>query len=257
MGRAMPEVPSYVIVGASGGIGSALCRYLAARGPCKLALAARDEARLRRLGAELQAEYPTLSAVSCHALDALNSEELAAAFEAAAAEFGPLAGAVNLCGSILLKPAHSTTDREFADVLAANLVTAFNVLRAAARFMPAGGSVVLMSSAAARIGIANHEAIAAAKAGVAGLTLSAAATYAPRKLRVNAVAPGLVRTPLAEKITGNELTLKASTAMHPLGRIGEPGDVAAAVAWLLDPATTWVTGQVIGIDGGLASVRGR
>lgn len=257
MGPAMPDAPAYLIVGASGGIGSALCHQLAARGPCRLALAARDGARLAQLAAELQAEHRTPPVATCHPLDALNAEEVAAAFEAATAEFGPLAGAVNLCGSILLKPAHSTTDREFADVLAANLVTAFNVLRAAARFMTAGGSVVLMSSAAARIGIANHEAIAAAKAGVTGLTLSAAATYAGRGLRVNAVAPGLVRTPLAAKITGNELSLKASTAMHPLGRIGEPADAAGAIAWLLDPATTWVTGQVIGVDGGLAAVRGK
>lgn len=164
---------------------------------------------------------------------------------------------MNLCGSILLKPAHSTTDQEFADTIAVNLVTAFNVLRAAARAMTAGGSVVLMSSVAARVGLANHEAVAAAKAGVSGLVLAAAATYAPRNLRVNAVAPGLVRTPLAARITGNELALKASTAMHPLGRIGEPGDVAAAVAWLLDPRTTWVTGQVIGVDGGLSTVRGK
>lgn len=179
------------------------------------------------------------------------------AFELAAKEFRTLSGAVNLCGSILLKPAHLTTDQEFADTIAANLTTAFNVLRAAARTMTAGGSVVLMSTAATRIGLANHEAIAAAKAGVNGLVISAAATYAARGLRVNAVAPGLVRTPLAAKITGNELALKTSTALHPLGRIGEPADVAAAITWLLDPATTWVTGQVIGVDGGLSTVRAK
>jgi len=253
----MPEIPSYVIVGASGGIGSALCHQLAARGPCRLMLAARNETRLSQLAAELQVEHRVPPAVSCRAMDALNGEEVAATFAAATAEFGPLSGAVNLCGSILLKPAHSTSDREFADTLAANLVTAFNVLRAAARSMTAGGSIVLVSSAAARIGLANHEAIAAAKAGVTGLVLSAAATYASRNLRVNAVAPGLVRTPLAEKITGNEASLKASTAMHPLGRIGEPNDVASAITWLLDPATTWVTGQIIGVDGGLSAIRGK
>jgi len=253
----MPEIPSYVIVGASGGIGSALCHQLAARGPCRFMLAARNEARLGQLAAELQTEHQVPPAVSCHAMDALNGEEVAAVFAKATAEFGPISGAVNLCGSILLKPAHSTSDREFADTLAANLVTAFNVLRAAARSMTAGGSIVLVSSAAARIGLANHEAIAAAKAGVTGLVLSAAATYASRNLRVNAVAPGLVRTPLAEKITSNEMSLKASTAMHPLGRIGEPNDVAGAIAWLLDPATTWVTGQIIGVDGGLSSIRGK
>ena len=116
---------------------------------------------------------------------------------------------------------------------------------------------MLMSSAAARTGVPSHEAIAAAKAGVIGLTLSAAATYAPKGLRFNAVAPGLVESPLTERIVSNEASLKASTAMHPLGRIGQPGDIASAVVWLLDPAQSWVTGQVIGVDGGLASVRSR
>jgi NAD(P)-dependent dehydrogenase (short-subunit alcohol dehydrogenase family) len=123
--------------------------------------------------------------------------------------------------------------------------------------MKQGGSIVLVSSAAARVGLANHEAIAAAKAGVIGLALSAAATYAPRGIRVNCVAPGLVRTPLTSRITENEAALKGSLAMHALGRIGEASDVASAMEWLLDPAQAWVTGQVIGVDGGLASLRPR
>jgi 3-oxoacyl-[acyl-carrier protein] reductase len=120
-----------------------------------------------------------------------------------------------------------------------------------------GGSIVLVSSAAARIGIANHEAIAAAKAGVAGLTLSAAATYAPRGIRVNCVSPGLVVSGLTQRITSNEASLKASVAMHALGRAGSPEDVASAIAWLLDPEQSWVTGQVLGVDGGLGSLRSR
>lgn len=193
----------------------------------------------------------------CRALDARHAGEVDEAFSLASKEFGALTGTANLCGSILLKPAHLTSDDEFAETIAVNLLTAFHVLRAATRTMTNGGSVVLMSTVATRIGLANHEAIAAAKSGVNGLVISAAATYAARNLRVNAVAPGLVRTPLAEKITSNELALRASTAMHPLGRIGTPGDVAAAIAWLLDPATAWVTGQVISVDGGLSTVRAK
>jgi NAD(P)-dependent dehydrogenase (short-subunit alcohol dehydrogenase family) len=120
-----------------------------------------------------------------------------------------------------------------------------------------GGSVVLVSSAAARIGLANHEAIAAAKAGLIGLTLSAAATYARQRIRFNAVAPGLVRTPLTRGLVSSELAEKASVAMHPLGRLGEPDDVARAIAWLLDPDQGWITGQVLGVDGGLADIRPR
>ncbi|MEP7216365.1 MAG: SDR family oxidoreductase, partial [Anaerolineaceae bacterium] len=120
-----------------------------------------------------------------------------------------------------------------------------------------GGSIVLMSSAAARIGIANHEAIAAAKAGVAGLALSAAATYAPRGVRINVVAPGLVRTPLSARIVDNAASLKVSESMHALGRIGEADDVASLIEYLLAPAQRWVTGQVFGVDGGLGTLRTR
>jgi len=157
-----------------------------------------------------------------------------------------------------LKPAHLTTETEWATTLATNLTSAFAATRAGARAMlETGGSIVLVSSAAARLGLANHEAIAAAKAGIIGLVLAGAASYGARGIRVNAVAPGLVRTALTERLTASDAARKASIGMHALGRLGEPSDVASAIAWLLDPAQSWVTGQVLGIDGGLASVRTR
>jgi NAD(P)-dependent dehydrogenase (short-subunit alcohol dehydrogenase family) len=172
------------------------------------------------------------------------------------AEFGSLDGIANCVGSILLKPAHITRDEEWEEVIRTNLGSAFATVRAAAKTMrKEGGAVVLVSSAAARIGLPNHEAIAAAKAGIIGLTLSAAATYASSGIRVNAVAPGLVRTPLTERITSRSASEKASLSMHALGRLGEPRDIAAAIEWLLQPDQDWITGQVIGIDGGLSSIR--
>lgn len=240
--------PAYVVVGATGGIGAELCRRLAARG-ARLAVAARDPDRLQALAREVGAE--------AHPLDATRFDDVEACVAKAAERFGRLDGVANCVGSLLLKPAHTTSEAEWLATLAANLTTAFAVVRAGGKTLTAGGSVVLVSSAAARVGLANHEAIAAAKAGVIGLTLSAAATYAPRGVRVNCVAPGLVRTPLTARLTQNELTLKASTAMHALGRIGEPADVAGAIDWLLGPESGWVTGQVLGIDGGLATVRSR
>lgn len=244
---------NYVIVGASGGIGSELCRRLAKPG-VRLILAARTRDRLESLAEELRGAGAECVVEACDATDAAQVDRV---FARTAESSAAVCGAVNLCGSILLKPAHFTTDAEFAETLAANVTTAFNVLRAAVRTMQDGGSVVLMSSVAARFGLPNHEAIAAAKGAVSGLVLAAAATYAPRKVRVNAVAPALVRTPLSAKITANELALKASAAMHPLGRIGEPADVAAVVAWLLGPESGWVTGQVMGVDGGMSTVKGK
>lgn len=233
-----------VILAPYGGIGTALSRRLAAAGQ-ELLLIGRNGDKLAALGAELNAQHVVT--------DLTNLE----AVEAAVAAFGPVDALANCAGSILLKPAHITTEAEFQQTLDTNLKTAFIGLRAAVKNMPAGGSVVLVSTAAARLGYANHEAIAAAKAGVMGLALSAAATYAPRNIRVNCVAPGLVDTPLASRITGNELALKASTAMHALGRIGQPGDVAAMIAFLMDPAHSWITGQVFGVDGGLGTLRAK
>ena len=190
------------------------------------------------------------------AVDATRFDQVDAMFGEALELYGRVDGVVNCVGSLLLKPAHITSEIEFADTLAANLTSAFAAVRAGARaMMKTGGSIVLVSSVAARVGIANHDAIAAAKAGIIGLTFSAAATYARQRIRVNCVAPGLVRTPLTKKFTESESAYKASVNMHPLGRIGEPADVASAMAWLLDAEQGWVTGQVIGIDGGLGSLR--
>jgi NAD(P)-dependent dehydrogenase (short-subunit alcohol dehydrogenase family) len=241
---------SVLILGGTGGIGAALARRLHAEG-CRLVLAARDADRLAALGTELDAA--TL------AVDATDPAAVDAAVALAVERFGRLDGAANCVGSILLKPAHLTSPDEFARTIAQNLTTAFNLVRSAARTMvrQGGGSIVLVSSAAARRGLVSHEAIAAAKAGVEALARTAAASYARQGIRVNCVAPGLVRTPLAAALTANEAALKASTALHPLGRIGEPDDVASALAWLLHPAQGWITGEVLAVDGGLAQVQAR
>ena len=172
--------------------------------------------------------------------------------------FGPVSGVANCVGSLQLKPAHLLTEEEWDATIATNLKSAFAVVRGAARTMSQQGvSVVLVSTAAARIGLANHEAISAAKAGIEGLALAASASYASKGIRVNCVAPGMTRTPLTAKLLQNETMAKASAGMHALGRIGEPDEVASAIEWLLDPEQSWVTGQVIGVDGGLSRIRSR
>ena len=238
-----------LVIGAAGGIGSALVRRLVASGG-KVFLAGRDATRLETLATELGMPWGTVEATDPDAIDGVADR--------AVAELGGLDGLANCVGSILLKPAHLTSAADWNATIATNLTSAFGCVRAAGRLMKGeGGSVVLVSSAAARVGLANHEAIAAAKAGIIGLVLSAAATYAKQKVRFNAVAPGLVRTPLSKGLLSSELAEKASVGMHPLGRLGEPDEVAAAIQWFLDPAQGWITGQVLGIDGGLADLRGR
>ena len=115
-----------------------------------------------------------------------------------------------------------------------NLRSAFNVVRSAAKHCPPDSSVVLMSSCAAQVGLAYHEAISAAKAGVEGLTRSAAATYAAKRIRFNAVAPGLVDTKLSKKITSNPQSLESSKALHALPRIGNVDDIASAILFLIN-----------------------
>ncbi len=240
---------SYVVFGAYGGVGSALCRRLAKKS-ARLLLAGRDEVRLANLAAELDAET--------FCLDACNLRQVESCMKRAAELHGPINGVANCVGSLLLKPAHLLSEEEWDAIIATNLKSAFAVVRGAAITMaPLGGSIVLLSSAAARIGIANHEAISAAKAGIEGLALAASASYASKGIRVNCVAPGMTRTPLTATLLRNEMMAKASAGMHALGRIGEPDEVASAIAWLLDPEQSWITGQVIGVDGGLSRVRSR
>lgn len=236
-----------LITGANGGIGSALARKLHAAGT-NLVLAGRNESRLTSLASELG-----VKALIC---DFTNPDQVENCVNGALFELGTIEAAAHCIGSILLKPAHLTSIEEWRHTIDTNLNSAFYLLNQLGRPMSkSGGSIAFVSSVAAEKGLSNHEAIAAAKAGVAGLTRSAAATYAKNNLRVNCVAPGLTDTPLAAPITGNESARKFSEAMHPLGRLGTAEEIASALFFLLSPDNTWVTGQSLSVDGGLSSLQ--
>jgi len=237
---------SFLVLGATGSTGSQLCRRLAREGH-RVFAAGRNAETLREIASEL--DCPTAP------VDANDPATIDEAVEQAHEVFGGLDGVANCIGSVMLKPAHRLTDDDWRETLTTNLTSAFATVRAAAKTMrKSGGSIVLVSSAAAQIGLPNHEAISAAKAGINGLVLAAAASYANRGIRVNAVAPGLVKSKMTRRLWESESAAESSRAMHALGRIGEPEEIAAAMSWLLDPSNSWVTGQILGVDGGLSRI---
>jgi NAD(P)-dependent dehydrogenase (short-subunit alcohol dehydrogenase family) len=161
-------------------------------------------------------------------------------------------------GNIRLGALHRLSEADFAACLNANLISAFHTLAAfigALRDAKCPGSAVLVSSAAARIGTPNHEAVAAAKAGVEGLVRSAAATYAGNGIRINAVAPGIMDTPAATAILGSAMGRDAAARQYPLPGIGSPDELAELMVWLLSDKAARVTGQVWSMDAGFSTIR--
>lgn len=235
----------YVVTGATGAVGSAVAAMLAARG-ASLVLLARDEARLRAVAEPLGARW--------HLLPGVEAAQVAGALlEAAAGE--PVAGVAHCVGSLLLKPAHRTTAAEWQQVVDVNLSSAFGVAMALPQLLPHGGAVVFVGSVAATLGLANHEAIAAAKAGLIGLTRALAATHVRRGIRCHCVAPALVESRMTGSLLARPGAREAAGRQNPMGRIGAPDDVARTIVFLLDPANGWLTGQVVGVDGGFGAVR--
>ena len=168
-----------------------------------------------------------------------------------------LHGLVYCPGTIILKPFQRLTSADFRRDLEINLLGAVKVIQGCLKRLkksPNGASIVLFSTVAAKIGMPFHASVASAKAAVEGLTRSLAAEFAPR-IRVNAIAPSLTDTPLAESLLSSEDRKKASAERHPLKRIGSPQEIAGLAQHLLSDEGSWITGQVFHVDGGMSSVK--
>jgi NAD(P)-dependent dehydrogenase (short-subunit alcohol dehydrogenase family) len=242
-----PFMAKYVIIGTSG-VGAALARKLKANG-ADLHLISRNGPALAVLAREVGASHAVA--------DVTDGDAMEQAIHAG----GPVLNGLAYCvGTINLKPVTRISSDQVRRDFEVNALGALRAVQAALPALKASeqdtASVLLFSTVAVQQGFAAHVSVAMAKGAVEGLTRSLAAELAP-KIRVNAIAPSLTRTPLAQAMTANAATAQAIATMHPLQRLGEPEDMAAMAALLLSPEAGWITGQVIGIDGGRSTLRGR
>lgn len=235
-----------LIYGGSGGVGAALARRLTADG-VSVHLAGRNRGALAALGDALDVGF-TVGDVTDPAF-----------FTRATADAGAsLAGLVYAVGTLSLRSVARLVEADAVHDFRVNALGGALAVQAATGALKAtpGASVVLFSSVAASHGFSNHASIAMAKGAVEGLTVSLAAELAPL-VRVNAIAPSLTRTPLAEPLVANPQMAAAIEKMHPLGRLGSADDLAAAAAFLLSEDSGWMTGQVLHVDGGRGSVQAK
>lgn len=237
-----------IVTGATGGLGQAVVKKLTENG-WQLVLTGRDGEKLKALYGyqhiQLVADCSTIEGVS-QIFDAVKSIGLKPTC------------LVHCVGNIKIGALHRMSETDFLECMSANLFSTFYTLSGFVKQLKElgiGGSAVFVSSAAAQIGTPNHEAVAAAKGGLEALVRSAAATYASANIRVNAVAPGILDTPAADKILGSELGRQMAAKQYPIYGIGMPEQVADLILWLLSESAGRVTGQTWGIDGGFSSVR--
>jgi len=168
-----------------------------------------------------------------------------------------LHGVVYCPGSINLKPFGRLTENDFLNDFKINVLGAVKILQSVITKLKNsnGASVVLFSTIAVKTGLGFHASIAAAKGGVEGLTVSLAAEFAQSKIRFNAIAPSLTDTPLASSLLSTPEKKEASNKRHPLGRYGTADDIASAAIFLLSDQSSWMTGQILNIDGGMSVIK--
>jgi NAD(P)-dependent dehydrogenase (short-subunit alcohol dehydrogenase family) len=228
-----------LIVGASSGIGLELVHLLSSEGAHVFA-ASRNRS----------ASWP--ESVSYVELDVLQDMEPLSSFLPEV-----LHGLVYCVGNINLKPFNRITESDFINDFRLNVVGAASSIQQALKPLKNSGSasIVLISSVAAQTGMGFHSSIAASKAAIEGLAISLAAELSASQIRVNVVAPSLTDTPLASKLLNSPEKMEASAKRHPLGRYGAAKDISAAIGFLLSADSSWITGQVIPVDGGMSNLK--
>ena len=228
-----------LVIGGSNGIGLDLVQYLSSQG-ANVYVASRTNSD------------QWTSSVHYQAFDVLEDSQTLAAFIPE-----ELHGLVYSVGNINLKPFTRISEDDLVNDFRLNVVGAALAIQVALKSLKnsAAASVVLISSVAARTGMGFHASTAASKAAIEGMAVSLAAELASSHIRVNVVAPSLTNTQLASKLLNTPEKMEASAKRHPLGKYGEPKDISAAISFLLSDESSWITGQVIPVDGGMGSLR--
>jgi len=227
----------YIIFGATGSIGSSLAEQLKNSG--------RDVHLVARNDTELS---PIVKKLGCtHTIADVLEEGFV---EKVKSDISEIKGLAYCIGSIDLKPLRMVSEKDFQKCMKLNLYSAIEAIKGYQESLKKNkGSIVMFSTVAAQRGFTNHAIIASTKAAVEGLTVSLAAEFAPN-IRVNCVAPSLTKSKIAEPMLKNTAIAEGIARAHPLKRLGEGKDSAALAKFLLTEDSSWVTGQIIAVDGG-------
>ena len=231
----------YLIFGATGSIGSSLSKQLKDSGK-EVHLVARDESEVKNLSEQLGCSYTVADVLENGFLDKVK------------ADVPDVKGIAYCVGSIVLKPLRMIKEDEFNQCMKLNCYSALEIVKGYQDTLKKSkGSVVLFSTVAVRRGFANHGIIASAKGAVEGLTVSLASELAPN-VRVNCIAPSLSKSKIADPMLKNTVLAEGIAKAHPLKRVGEGADSASLAKFLITDESSWVTGQVIGVDGGRSTL---
>ena len=227
----------YLIFGATGSIGSSLAEQLTGSGN-NVHLVGRNETELKDISEKLGCTFTVADVLEDGFIEKVKND------------ISEIKGIAYCVGSIDLKPLRMVTEQDFNKCMKLNLYSAVEAIKGYQEILKKNkGSIVLFSTVAAQRGFTNHAIIASAKAAIEGLTVSLAAEFAPN-IRVNCVAPSLTNSKIAEPMLKNKALADGIAKAHPLKRLGEGKDSAALAKFLMTEASSWMTGQIIAVDGG-------